>query len=197
MYAAVDTTAGEKERRTIEMLLASAAAREEIVTAKVALSLTSAATNAVLSLLSYVVAFRLTQSRSSGPQAFNFVFPSDPVTLGLIVLLILPISILAAAIAIAAATPAKSSREAMSYLTPGMFVVMTLGMVTFVPQLQTNMWLALLPFANFSAMLRQVLLGEWSWAQYGLTVAANLTYAAGATALAVRSFRNEKVLFRT
>jgi sodium transport system permease protein len=124
-------------------------------------------------------------------------FPTDAGTLFMIVILILPVAIMASAVSVGAAIRAKSTREAMSYLTPGFLIVMLLGMVTFIPDVEKSAAVALVPFANFSKMLRQVLAGEWSWSQYGITLAANLTYAAIATVFAVKKFTDEKVLFRS
>ena len=52
MYAAVDITAGEKERKTMEILLSSAARREEIVVAKVFTAASICFTTAFLSAAS-------------------------------------------------------------------------------------------------------------------------------------------------
>lgn len=196
MYAAVDMTAGEKERRTLEILLASAASRSEIVVAKVLTALLTSFGTTVLSLISYALALSRMESRR-GSVLSQLVFPTDPATILLLMLLILPIAVVAAAISVAASTPAKSTREAMSYLTPGLFIVMFLGMVTFIPDLESSMAVALVPFANFSQMLREVLTGEWSWTHYGLTVASNLVYASLASAVAIRNFTKEKILFRS
>ncbi len=190
MYSAVDMTAGEKERRTLEMLLSSAASRGEIVCGKVLTSVATAITTAFCSIGSYAVAFSISGDSSV------MSFPTDAATLSLMALSILPIAILAASIAVALATPAKSTREAMSYLTPVLFVIMFLGMSTFIPELQKNALVSLVPIANFARMLRQLLLGEWSWGQYALTFGANLVYAAAAIAFAAHKFQDEKVLFR-
>jgi sodium transport system permease protein len=194
MYSAVDATAGEKERKTLEMLLSSAASRVDIVLAKVGVALTTAFATAVLSMLSYAIAFSRYRSM---PGMSNMEFPTDLGTLILLALLILPIAVLAAAAGVAAATPAKSTREAMSYLTPGFLIVIVLGMVTFVPDLASQPFIAVVPFSNFSKMLREVLQGEWSWSQYAITLVANLAYAALAVGTAVRNFQRENILFRT
>lgn len=195
MYSAVDATAGEKERRTLEILLASAAGRTEIVAAKVLTAMVTSFGTTVLSIASYAIA--LAQSASSGRSGSGMEFPSDPATLLMIALLILPVAVMAASFSIAAATPAKSTREAMSYLTPGLFIVMFLGMVTFITEGQANPLISLIPFANFSQMLREVMSGEWTMPRYLMTLGSNLIYSAIAIALAVRSFTNEKILFRT
>lgn len=195
MYAAVDTTAGEKERKTIEVLLSSAAGRTEIVTAKITTALITSFGTTALTMVSYAFALSQTETRKGGPPMF--MFPTDPLTVVLLAILIIPVAILAASIAVSAATPAKSTREAMSYLTPGMFLVMFMGMVTFIPGMDSSLVIALIPFSNFAQTLREVLSGETSWPRYGTTIAANLVYSGIAAALAVRGFSREKVLFRT
>jgi sodium transport system permease protein len=95
------------------------------------------------------------------------------------------------------ATPARSTREAMSYLTPGLFLVMFLGATSFFPGTQQLAGVAFVPVANFSSMLRNLMQGEWSWAQYGLTFAANTAYAAVAVLFAVRKFQDERILLRS
>lgn len=54
MYPAIDTAAGEKERRTMEALLASPSSRLDIIVGKIAACATASFLTAVLSLLSFV-----------------------------------------------------------------------------------------------------------------------------------------------
>jgi hypothetical protein len=84
----------------------------------------------------------------------------------------------------------------MSYLTPGLFVVMTLGMIPMVGS-EPTITLSLVPFSNFAQTLREVLSGDVHPLRYALTIASNLVYSAIAVAFAVRSFTNEKILFRS
>src|SRR4029453_14071863 len=107
------------------------------------------------------VAFTSMDRRSGSGR--EIAFPTDPASLLLLALLIIPVALMAASIAVAAATPAKSTREAMSYLTPGMFVVMFLGMVTFLPNAESIVFISAIPFANFSQVLLELLSGEVSW----------------------------------
>jgi sodium transport system permease protein len=193
MYAAVDTTAGEKERRTLEVLLSSSAGRTEIVAGKVLVSLLTSFATTVLSISSYAIAFSVMPSGRSGPA---FVFPTDPLTLVLLAVLILPVAIVAASISVAAAAPARSTREAMSYLTPGLFVVMTLGMIPMVSS-ENSLTLSVVPFSNLAQTLREVLAGDVDPLRYTLAIGSNLVYSAIAVAFAVRSFTNERILFRS
>jgi sodium transport system permease protein len=195
MYAAVDTTAGEKERRTLEILLASPAGRDDIVAAKVSTAVTSAVVTGTLSFLSYVAAFA-SMGSSSGDMA-ELAFPSDMTTIALMILAMVPVAILAAALAVAMATPARSTREAMSYLTPGLFLVMFLGATSFLPGMQQIAGVSAIPVANFASMVRSLMQGEWSWFQYGLTFGANAVYASLAVLFAVSKFRDERILLRS
>lgn len=196
MYSAVDSTAGEKERKTIEILLASASGRMEIVTAKVLTAMITSFGTTVLSMSSYALALAQTANRNKSGDP-SMVFPSDPGTIGLLILLIIPVALMASCISIAAATPARSTREAMSYLTPGLFLIMFLGMLTFIVDGPPSLWMSLIPFSNFSQGMREVLSGEWTWSRYLLTTGVNLLYSLIAVLLAVRAFQTEKVLFRS
>lgn len=195
MYAAVDTTAGEKERHTLEVLLSSSAGRTEIVSAKVMVALLTSVGTTVLSMASYAIALYVMQTPGARGGS-GFVFPTDPLTLILLAVLIVPVAIVAASVSVAAATPARSSREAMSYLTPGLFIVMTLGMIPLMND-DASLAVAIMPFANFAQTLREVLAGEVTPLFYAATLASNLVYSAVAIALAVRAFTNERILFRS
>ncbi|HYO81830.1 MAG TPA: ABC transporter permease [Bryobacteraceae bacterium] len=197
MYAAVDATAGEKERKTLEVLLASSAGRGEIVTAKMMAAMCTSFGTTALSIGSYALAFAsMAGPGGGGGSGPGLTVPSDPLSLLLLAFLILPMALMAASVAIAGATPARSTREAMSYLTPGIFVVMGLGMVPMLTT-DTSTWLTLLPFANFAQTLREVLSGDRNWLHYGITLMANTVYSAIAIGLAVHAFTSEKILFRS
>jgi ABC-type Na+ efflux pump permease subunit len=99
-------------------------------------------------------------------------------------------------VAIALAVAARSTREGMSYATPVLFVALAVGMAPFLPDLNTKQIFDLVPFAGFTRMIKQIMLGEWSWARFGLALAANTAYAIAAIFFAVRKFHDERVLLR-
>ena len=106
-------------------------------------------------------------------------------------------AILSATLMIAIATMAKSYKEAQSYLTPLLLVAIIPAMVSFLPGVKLNAWMALIPIVNFSQLIKELMLGDWSWVGFALTVLSNLIYAAIAFTAAVRVFNNERILFRT
>jgi sodium transport system permease protein len=194
MYAAVDMTAGEKERRTMEILLSSAARREEIVIAKVFTAATICFTTACLSALSLLVGLRQVISSSRATEAV--AFPIDAPTVLLLLLSLVPLTVLVSSVAIALAVAARSTREGMSYATPVLFVALGIGMAPFLPDLDTKRIFDVVPFAGFTRMIKQIMIGDWSWARFGLALAANTVYAIAAILFAVQKFRDERVLLR-
>jgi sodium transport system permease protein len=195
MYPAMDMTSGEKERRTMEMLLSSAASREDIVMGKLLAVTTLTFFNACLSVMSMGGTFYFMKI-SRGPDLMGGIV-IEPITFVLILVAVIPMAIFTASLTLAIATPARSSREAASYLTPLVFAGMFLGMITILPGISLGWRGPLIPFANFCLLLKDLLSGDWSWKGYAITMCANVIYAAFAFAVAVRIFKSEEVLFRT
>jgi sodium transport system permease protein len=197
MYAAVDITAGEKERRTMEILLSSAARREEIVFAKVFTAASICLTTALLSAASLMFGLRhvADDSRPGSPFASNM--PMDPGTVALLLLSLVPLTVLVSSIAIALAAGARSTREGMSYAMPVLFIALGVGMSSFLPDFEAKQILDIVPFASFTRMIKQIMVGDWSWSRFGLALTANTAYALAAIAFAVHRFRDERVLLRT
>ena len=65
------------------------------------------------------------------------------------------------------------------------------------PGLELSPATALLPILNVSQLIRGILLGDFTPLVFGITLAANIVYAALAAFIATRTFNNEKVLFRS
>ncbi len=192
-------TAGEKEHRTLEMLLSSPASREEIVLSKVLATITATVVTAILTMVSFGVSFYVNPREGKNGGLFGGMseLPWDATTLLLIVVSIVPMAVLAAVVIIAIATLAKSFKEAQSYLTPLIILAIFPAMVSFLPGIQLNVGLALIPVINFSQLIKELLLGEWSWLGFSVTLLSNLVYAVVAFAAAVMIFKNERLLLRT
>jgi sodium transport system permease protein len=195
MYPGIDLTAGEKERRTIEMLLSSPATREEIVLGKILAVITLTLITSALSVMSLGLSFYFAK-RVGAAGLFSSIL-IDRTTLLLIGAVIIPTAIMFSAIIIAIATLAKSYKEAQSYLTPLIIVAIFPAMVSFLPGIKLNAGLALIPIVNFSQLIKELILGDWSWIGFTLTLSSTIVYAGVAFWIAVRVFKNERILFRT
>ena len=199
MYPAIDMTAGEKERRTMEMLLSSPADRGEIVLGKILVAITASFMTSVLTIISFRVSslFGMKAIRSGRQPQLIMEIPLDAKTFALIFVSIIPMAILSATLMIAIATMAKSYKEAQSYLSPLLLAAIIPAMVSLVPGVKLNAGMALIPIVNFSQLIKELMLGDWSWTGFTLTLLSNLIYAAIAFTAAVRVFNNERILFRT
>ena len=194
MYPAVDTAAGEKERRTLEALLCSPAGRDEIVLGKVLACATASLLTAVLAMASLVYSYRYMRF-GIVPDATNFN-PLDPRTFSLILLSVAPISVLAGSLMVAVSLFAKSYKEGQSYLTPLLMAVLFPAVLGTLPGLELTPALALVPIFNVCQIVKGVFLGSVSTPVFVTACAANLTYATLAFLAATRIFRSEGVLFR-
>src|SRR6266508_4156192 len=96
MYPAIDMTAGEKERRTMEMLLSAPAGRGEIVLGKILVAITASFMTSVLTIISFRVSslFGMKATGSGRQLPFIMEIPLDAKTFALIFVSIIPMAIL-------------------------------------------------------------------------------------------------------
>jgi sodium transport system permease protein len=195
MYPAMDLTAGEKERGTIETILASPTSRMNIVLGKFALVLLVALVTTILSLASFagtaMVGAQLLQRAN-----VNFFIVVSAKAIAAVFFMVLPLAIFFSAALMAIAIVARNYKEAQSYLQPLMFVVIFPAMASFIPGVQLNTALALVPVLNVSLVAREIFAGQYPWNHIGLILGTTCVYAAAAIYFAVRQFQKEEVLFR-
>ncbi|TKB48128.1 ABC transporter permease [Ferrimonas sediminicola] len=124
MNVAIDTSAGERERNSLALLLCQPVSTLEIVLAK-ALTVTSfALLGLLLTMVVSVVVFAQVPWHELG---FSLKF--TPVVAGLIVAICLPVALFAATAQLFFSFFAKSFKEAQSYLTLLLFIPMALIML--------------------------------------------------------------------
>jgi sodium transport system permease protein len=199
MYPVIDMTAGEKERKTMEALLSSPATRPEIVLGKTFAAMTAIFITAILTLGSIVYSLRGSNLSSRSPEIQEMMrtIPLDAHAVALIAIILVPLSMFAASLMFAIALFARSYKEGQSYLTPLVFVVIFPALMGGMSGFEMSPALCLIPIFNASQMIRGILLGDVSTANFAITTAANLAYAAIAFVVATRQFENENVLFRS
>ncbi|WP_031496511.1 ABC transporter permease [Bryobacter aggregatus] len=197
MYPAIDMTAGEKERKTIETLLASPARRTDIVLAKILACVTATYLTAVLTTTSLFLSLKRGGGTMKGMEKMVGNVPTDVSTIGLVLLTLLPVAVMAGALMISIALRARSFKEAQSYLTPLIMLAIFPSLLGGLPGMELSPALSLVPIFNASQLLKSILQGDVPLVSFAITNLANLSYAVLCFALAVRIFNNEKVLFRT
>lgn len=207
IYPAIDLMAGEKERGTLETLLCSPASRLDIVLGKFLLVLTVSLTTVACSLASMTVSLiaggvamvgsgRMAAELTGGKG--GAAMPSlDPAGLAGVVVLVLPLAVLFAAVALTISLFARTQKEAQTYLAPLVAVVILPAVAGVLPGVELNTALALVPVLNVTLACKELVSGVWPWAQLALIFGSTCVYAALALAWCVRMFSRESVLFRS
>jgi sodium transport system permease protein len=198
IYPAIDLTAGEKERGTIETILSSPISRLDLVLGKFLLIFSASLASAILSVTSMGLSFaylgRSLPTDSSG-QAIHLNLGLMSVVA--VFLMALPLAILFSAVLMTIALFAKTYKEAQSYLTPMTFVVVIPAVVSIMPGVELNPKLALVPILNTSLVCKEIITGTYHWSSIIMIFASTCVYAAAAIFLAVKTFQRESVLFRS
>lgn len=215
VYPAMDLTAGEKERGTMETLLCSPVPRVDIVLGKFLLVLTGSLSAMVFMLFSTAFSIVIGGTALLGggggsrstlaaagaarpPELPGGTLPLiDPLGILGVMAMVLPVAVLFAALAFTVGLFAKTQKEAQSYLGPMIVIVILPTSLGVLPGMELTATTALVPLLNLSLVCKEMLSGVWNWGLIGLIFASSCVYAAGALWLAVRMFRREDVIFRT
>jgi sodium transport system permease protein len=202
MYPAMDLTAGEKERGTMETILSSPISRTHLVLGKFLLVLTASLATAALSVISMGVSFWGLQH---GP-ALEAAQPGDSsfvqlhIGLGAVLsvfVMALPVAVLFSAVLMTIALFAKTYKEAQSYLTPMTFIVIIPAVAAMLPGIELTPKLAIIPILNVSLLCKELVAGTYHWTFIVLIFLSTCFYAAAALFVAVKMFQRESVLFRS
>jgi sodium transport system permease protein len=198
IYPAIDLTAGEKERGTMETILSSPISRLHLVLGKFLLVLSASLAAAILSVTSmgtsFAVLSRAHLTDSSG-QVLQLNLGLASVVL--VFVMALPLSVLFSAGLMTIALFAKSYKEAQSYVTPLTFVAVIPAIASVMPGVELTPKLALIPILNTSLLCKEIIAGTYHWNSMAVIFASTCVYAAAALFLAVKTFQRESVLFRS
>jgi sodium transport system permease protein len=201
MYPAMDLTAGEKERGTIETILCSPISRTHLVLGKFLMVLTASIATAVLSIASMAFSFGVGKKMLLGAlhgaadSALKITVTGKAVVS--IFVVVLPLAVFFSAALLALSLFAKSFKEAQSYISPLMIVVVLPAVAALLPGVELNPALAMVPVLNTSLVSKEIITGTYHWGLIALIFLSSSVYAAAAIAIAVKLFQREDVLFRT
>ncbi len=199
IYPAIDLTAGEKERGTMETILSSPISRLDLVLGKFFLVLSASLTTAILSIISMGTSFYVVgkSGAMSAKDAAVLQLHIGLATVLSVFLMALPLAVLFAAVLLTIALFAKSYKEAQSYLTPMTFVVVIPAVASLLPGIDLTAKLALVPILSTSLVCKEIVAGTFHWNFIFLIFLSSSVYAAAAIFLAVKTFQRESVLFRS
>ena len=183
----IDATAGERERQSLEPLLATPAGRGAIVSGKILAACLLGMASLLLSLIAFKVGGQL--SAGMGRQ-----LSLSTLAILKLLLIISPMVALGNALLTFIASGAKSVKEAQSFLSVLMLVPMLPSILLLIYPVKNQLWMFAVPFLSQNQMIVQVVRGEaiqpLEWLVYlsaGFGIAALLWFAA------VRRYHQEKL----
>lgn len=191
VYPAIDLTAGERERGTLEPLMAAPIPRIRLLLAKYV----AVVVVALLTAIANLVAMTITLASSGLGQ---MLFGESGITVGLVLsvfaLLILFASFFSA-IVLALSSFARSFKEAQAYLIPLMLLCLAPGVMSLMPGLEFSRLLAITPLVNIVVLARDLFEGGADPVLACVAVGSTLVYALAAICFAARIFGTDAILY--
>lgn len=191
MHLAIDSTAGEKERRSLEPLLLNPTPRWQIMTGKMIATAVFALASLMLTMLSFKLALPYMPTGALG-----FELELGLAMIGKLLLVVGPVAILAAALLTLLATFAKGFREAQSYMGLVIFIPMIPSLIFMTNPMKPEAWMMTIPMFSQNYVIAEFLRGEavplsWLLISCGGTLVIGLLLAVFAATL----FNRPKVIF--
>lgn len=190
---AFDLVAGEKERGTIETLLATPASRRQVVWGKFLTVAVVCLIAAIFAMLGMLLAFALpTSSRVFMEQAGRFSI-SVP-AIGTLIITLLPLTVFYSATLIIVSTFARNQKEAQTYLIPLSSLVVLPAVASMFVRTESALWLSAVPVLNSAVIIKQVLTGIVDVRFVLFSLLVSCVIAGISLQIATRLFERETVL---
>ncbi len=196
LSAALDTSAGERERKTLESLLLTPAPRGQLLVGKILAVSTISLAAALAAIVSMLVA--LTQIRFGGTAGTFPVTLSAQASVVMVWLAILLAGSFSS-LTIALGTLARNFRQGQAYATPLYFVtIFPASIVLFIPDFNPNLAYYLIPILNAVLVLRDAIVhGTVAWGTLTVTSISLAVTGALCFYAALKLFTREALLVRS
>lgn len=192
IYTSTDTTAGEKERGTLETILTFPISRKELIFGKyLAISISGIVTLLIGVLLSIVSLYYVKNSFSIYD---NVIFNINTITILLTILILLFYTLFISGLCITIASFTKSFKEAQSALTP-------ISLVTCIPMflemLNINISgvLSFIPIINHTIVINNILTSSININNILITIISSIIYIIVLLLFINKMYKSEKILF--
>lgn len=197
MYIAIDVSAGEKERKTLEPLLYTPVPRGRVVAGKFAAVATMAMMTITLSLASLYVSFRLVPPPNFGGGAAGVIINLTPQVLLLMLGLGLVLAVMFSGLLLSVAIFAKSYKEAQNYITPFyILAVIPISLANSIPGFKPSLPYFLIPGVNATYAMKEALMGTFDTTHIFVTLGSLIVFAAIGIVIASKIYSKESILFR-
>jgi len=191
MHLAIDSTAGEKERKSLEPLLINPVPRWQIMLGKMSATATYAFASLALTLLAFRFAFPLLPTGALGVD-----LKLTATAVGGILLAVAPVVVLAAAMLTTLAALAKSLREAQSYMGLVFMIPMIPSLIFMVNPMKPETWMMAIPMFSQNLLIGEFVRGEAvSLLWLTMSMGSTLLIGFGFVAIAATLFNRPRIVF--
>lgn len=194
IYCATDSTAGEKERGTLETFLTFPIKSEELIIGKYLAILIACLITSLLSTVFIVVSFNIASSMFNIYKDTVLSFNIKTISLGLLIMV--AFSLFISGLCIAIASLSKSYKEAQSALTPVSLLTM-IPMLLDILNISMTPVLAMIPVVNHTMILKSVFCGMETGIilEFVIMMATSVVYVIIIIKVITWQYKSEKVLF--
>ena len=191
MNLAVDTTAGERERNSLEPLLVNPVSRLSLLLGKWLSAVVFSCAGVVLTMTSLVLAMRRVSWQELGIQ-LNLGAPE----IAGVLLATLPLAFFASGAQVLVASFARSFKEAQTYISLMIIVPMAPSVIAQIYSLGNEWWMAPIPVLGQQVLMTEVISGEpVSLLSYAATGLSSLALGLLCVWITARLFTRENVVF--
>ncbi len=195
IYGVTDTTAGEKERGTLETFLTFPIKSSELIMGKYLAITISSLVTAMISMLLLVVSISVASNMFEiYKEAYiNLNFLSVTISL----LIMFSYAFFISGLCIAVASFSKSYKEAQSALTPISFITMV-PMFLNILEIKLNYYISFIPVVSQTMLIDEMLtssMSDFNFIYLLISIVSTVIYSLLIIKLITKMYRSEKVLF--
>ena len=192
-YPATDTTAGERERGTLETLLTFPIKSKDIIIGKFLGVTVSSIITGLLSLALAVISLFISKDMFTIYEGVNTMYSLSSIIYAVVV--IVTYSFFISGLCIAIASTSKTFKEAQSALTPLTFISLFPGMIAFMIGITTTPLITVIPFLNFTTIFTDITAGNINVLHIFLMMLSTVIYISIVFFYIIKQYKSEKVLF--
>ena len=192
-YPATDTTAGEKERGTLETLLTFPIKSKDIILGKFLGVTISSIITGLISLALAIISLIIAQDMFSIYEGIDIMFA--PITIIFAVVVIIAYSFFISGLCISIASTSKTFKEAQSALTPLTFISFFPGMIAFMVEVTGTPLISIIPFLNYTVIFTDINNGNIDILNIALMLISTIIYISIVLTYIIKQYKSEKVLF--
>ncbi len=174
IYAAIDATAGEREKSTWETMMTVATSRTNIIVSKYLYVATMASVAGLLNFTAMLVSMRSVLAPLLGDRIDMVSFSVPWMSVPLIMFVTVLLALFIAAGMMILASFARTFKEAQTMISPFYMLIILPVMFLQIPGIEFSLWMAFVPIINVCMVFREAVSGEYQWLQIMTTILVEL-----------------------